>query len=251
MQNGRIDILMYHSISDYPGPTNIAPSIFAQQIETIARLGVPVVSMDALLQARLGGAPLPPRCVVITFDDGFQDFADVAWPILQQHGFTAINYLPTRYVGEYDVWEGGTMPRPIMNWSTIKSLADAGALFGSHTVSHPNLTHLSERELDVELTGSRAVIEEKLERDVPHFAPPYGATNARVQARIAASYSTSVGTYLDYTGSDGDVLNLPRIEMFYFSDLGRWERYLQGRDANYLRVRRALRQVGKLRKLVG
>lgn len=251
MQDGRVDILMYHSISENPGPTNIAPDIFAKQIEVIAHVGVPVITLDTLVQARQTGAPLPPHSVVITFDDGFQDFADTAWPILERHGFQAINYLPTRYIGEYDVWEGSDAPRPIMTWATIKTLVGAGALFGSHTISHPNLTTLNAVDLAQELSASRIMIEDKLGCDIPHFAPPFGAVNARVRAQIAKHYDSSVGTHLYSAGPSSALLDLPRIEMFYFTDIARWERFLSGNDGYYLPLRRALRQVGKLRRLVG
>jgi len=250
MKSGRIDILMYHSISESPGPTNIAPHIFEQQIDAIAKSGVPVISMDQLLAARNGQGELPERSIVITFDDGFQDFADTAWPILERHGFTAINYIPTRHVGGHDVWEGPDNPRLIMNWATIKDLSNAGALFGSHTISHPDLTRLNADDLERELAISRTTLEEKLDREIRHFAPPYGATNGSVQARIAAHYDTSVGTRLDGANHASDRLDLPRIEMFYFSDMARWTHYLTHNDTRYLAVRRAMRQVGKLRKLV-
>ena len=82
------DILMYHSISDAPGPTSISPQIFSAQMDAIADAGVAVISMDDLAD-RLGRGALAPRAVAITFDDGFSDFAKVAWPILRVHNFAA------------------------------------------------------------------------------------------------------------------------------------------------------------------
>ncbi len=234
---------MYHSISDGDGPTNIAPSIFADQMAALAESGIEVISLD-----RLVNGDLPERSVVITFDDGFQDFADVAWPVLAAHGMTAINYLPTAYLGRWDEFEPDTNRRAIMSMATVRDLADAGAEFGSHTVSHANLTGLSPAEQVAELTKSKKELEDGLGRRIRHFAPPYGATDAEINARIGQHYKTSVTTQLGYaTGTDA-LTALPRLEMFYFTDLRHWQGYLSGKSG-YLHLRRALRAVGQLRNL--
>lgn len=251
MAVGRVDILMYHSISDAPGPTNIAPQIFEDQMAAIAESGVPVVSMDTYLTARSGKSVLPPHAVIITFDDGFQDFADVAWPVMSRHGFPAINYLPTKHIGGFDSWESGAEPRRIMAWQTVRDLIADGASFGSHSETHPDLTKLTSVKLEQELAASRMELEDKLSRPIAHFAPPYGASDARVRAYVSANYATSVGTYLDHASHNSDLLDLPRIEMFYFRKISRWREFLTGVDRSYLRRRRMLRRLGKMRNRFG
>jgi len=239
-----VDILMYHSVSNRGGATAIPPAVFAEHMAAIADARVPVITLDELLAAREGQARLARRSVVLTFDDGFQDFADAAWPVMAKHGFRPVVYLPTAFVGRTEGWRGiADPPRALMGWGTIRALAREGVIFGSHTVHHPNLDAMTADEVEAELVRSRAEIEDRIDRPVRHFAPPYGMANARVRAQIAESYHTSVGTRLDEVRADADLFDLPRLEMYYFRSPARWRAHLAGRGAAYLGLRRGLRAV--------
>lgn len=237
-----IDILMYHSVSDAGGPTSIPPATFAMQMQALSESRVPVISLDDLVTARDGGAALPPRSVIVTFDDGFRDFADAAWPVMARHGIRPMVYLPTGFVGRTEGWKGIREPaRSLMDWATVRRLADEGVGFGSHTVSHPDLDSLAPGALAEELDRSQHEIEDRLGRRADHFAPPYGIAGARVRAEIARRYLTSVGTRLRQAGPRDALHDLPRIEMFYFADEGRWRDALAGTGRAYLARRRMLR----------
>jgi peptidoglycan/xylan/chitin deacetylase (PgdA/CDA1 family) len=239
-----IDILMYHSISDRGGATSIAPATFAAQMAAIAEAGVPVITLDDYLAARDGRGKLAPHSVIITFDDGFQDFVDAAWPVMAKHGFKPIVYLPTAFIGRAEGWRGiADPPRTLMGWGTIRALAGEGVVFGSHTVSHPDLDALPEDARGAELQRSKTVIEDRLSSPVRHFAPPYGIAGLEVRVEIAALYKTSAGTRLGQAGLADDPHDLPRLEMFYFTDIGRWRAHLAGRGAAYLAARKGLRAI--------
>lgn len=243
----RIDILMYHSISDASGATSISADIFADQMAAIAEAGVKVITLDDLVSGLDGGFDLPSRSVIITFDDGFMDFAKTAWPVLDHHGFRSIVYLPTAQVGRDENWDQPVQsPRPLMHWADIRHLAASGVVFGSHTVSHPNLNTLTNAELECELDRSRQEIEHHLGEQVHHFAPPYGLANDMVRAQISARYHSSVGTRLGTASSTSCRFDLPRLEMFYFRDIDRWRDHLAGRGDAYLLGRKLLREAGKL-----
>lgn len=236
-------ILMYHSVSERGGATAIAPGVFAMQMRVLAESGVPVLSMDGWLAARRAGS-LPPRSVVITFDDGFQDFADVAWPVMKPLGFRPIVYLPTGFVGRAEGWKGiAAPPRALMGWEAIGRLAGEGVEFGNHSVSHPDLTGLAPERLIEEIAVARHEIEARLGRDCAHFAPPYGLADRAVRAAIRGAHATSVGTRLGEARPGCDLFDLPRIEMFYFRDESRWRDHLAGRGGAYLAARRAMRWV--------
>ena len=244
------DILMYHSISDAPGPTSISPQIFSAQMDAIADAGVAVISMDDLAD-RLGRGALAPRAVAITFDDGFSDFAKVAWPILRVHNFAATVYLPTGLVGGHERWRHcQSPPRQLMDWATVRDLAHAGVCFGSHSVTHADLTAIDSDELRAELEQSKTRIETETARPAHHFAVPYGRSNSRVIEHIAQLYATSVGTVLGTANARDNIHDLPRLEMLYFTDTARWQTHLAGKGGAYLARRKVLRRIGQVVRFV-
>ena len=238
---------MFHSIADALGPTSVAPAVFAAQMQALAQSGLPVIALDQLVAARQGGAALPPRSVILTFDDGFSDFAAVAWPVLRDQGWPVCVYLPTGPVGGHEHWRGqASPPRPLLGWDLIERLAGAGVTFGAHTVSHPDLLALAPAARLAELEQSRDTIAARLGRAPTHFAPPYGRSDAALRQMLAGLFDSSCGTRLDQAGPGSHLHDLPRLEMFYFTDIRRWRAHLAGRGAAYLLWRRGLRRLRSL-----
>jgi glycosyltransferase involved in cell wall biosynthesis/peptidoglycan/xylan/chitin deacetylase (PgdA/CDA1 family) len=98
-------VLMFHRIADphrtlwlNPGLVSATPTVFGRIAELLAR-DYYVVSMDEALDAVVRNRPLPPRSVLLTFDDGYRDFAVNAWPTLKRYGLPATLFVPTAYVG--------------------------------------------------------------------------------------------------------------------------------------------------------
>lgn len=238
---GVVSVLMYHSISEDPGPTSIAPPIFRMQLEELVATGVPVLPLAALV----GDAPIPPRAVVITFDDGLVDFAETAVPMLRDFGFPVINFLPMARLGGRDDWgrSGNRRPRPILAPDRVVALAREGVAFGAHSLTHADLTALGAEECAREVTASGDALEELLGVPCEAFAAPYGAVNEAVLAVIRARYRVAVGTRLARVTARDDRLDLPRIEMLYYQDRKRWRAFLEHREEWYLRSRQVLRRV--------
>ena len=253
-----VPILMYHSISERRGPTAIPPGVFAAQLEALADHGFEALPLSSIVARMRAGEPLPPRSFVLTFDDGYEDFAVHAHGQLAARGYPATVFLPTDKVGGTADWDGpgaggaadwdgpaAGAPR-IMTWETIRELADAGVAFGSHGATHRDLTALPHDELEAELAASKRAIEERLAGPVTSFAMPYGSTSPAVRRQIGKVYACAVGTRLERARSGADLFDLPRLDMWYFRDARRWRRFLEGRAEAWLAARRALRRLRKL-----
>jgi colanic acid/amylovoran biosynthesis glycosyltransferase len=93
-------VLTYHRIGDVregpPGIVSATPAAFRRQMRWLASTGR-AVSLEDVLRAREGGAPLPRHAVLITFDDAYADFATHAWPVLRGHGLPATLFVPTGF----------------------------------------------------------------------------------------------------------------------------------------------------------
>ena len=237
-----IPILMYHSISESPGPTSIPVEVFADQMQAIAEEGWSVIPLSELASWHSGKNELPNKTLAITFDDGFTDFHDCALPILMKHGFHTTMFVPTQRVGREEDWAGHSQsPRKIMDWETLTSIDGNGVEIAPHSRSHADLSALSASALEDEVLGSKSDLENRLGRQVRHFAPPYGRVNEAVLNCVGDAFDISVGVELGLATRRSDIRNLPRLEMHYYRDGKQWRRFLRGQGAFYLSLRKMLR----------
>lgn len=236
-----VDILMYHSISDGPGPTCIPPAIFREQLDVLADCGYRAASLAGLDAWLRGGAPLAERTVILTFDDGFADFATTAFPAIQARGWSATVFVPAGKMGGWDDWEPPGRRRRLLDPDTVATLARAGVDFGGHGMSHVDLTRLAPDERLREIAGAREVLEALTGRRVVAFAPPFGRTTAEVRREVEHHYRLAAGTRLARAGPASDPYDLPRIEMWYFRNPRRWRAYLRSPQTPYFALRRVLR----------
>ena len=169
---------MYHSISDDPEPdrsayykTCTSPQRFREHMQTLKDEGFTTTDLISLVSQKAEDTATDgSRRVVITFDDGFEDFYSEAWPVLNDFGFTATMFLPTDFIGDERCEFLGI---PCLTWEEVRKLADLGITFGSHTCSHPKLVELDQASLESELKDSKQSIESRLEKSVDTFAQPF------------------------------------------------------------------------------
>ncbi|MET4045461.1 peptidoglycan/xylan/chitin deacetylase (PgdA/CDA1 family)/2-polyprenyl-3-methyl-5-hydroxy-6-metoxy-1,4-benzoquinol methylase [Bradyrhizobium sp. RT6a] len=215
----RIPILAYHRIAT-DGPTELAPyrlspEAFQEQMLWLRRNGYHTINSEQLARCIANDHPFLGRPVLITFDDGYEDFAERAWPILQRNDFSAEVFIVADLVGRRAEWDGSFgLPAPLMDTATIVSLAAEGVAFGSHLASHPRSDGLSTLEVAEELLRSRIQLEKWLGRSVTSLAAPFGCTDQRLRILAAeCGYTIGFNTANRAATLKDDPLDLPRIEV--------------------------------------
>lgn len=238
-------ILMYHSIAAGGSPLETSPDTFARQMEWLST-HARVAPLSEVVDSVAGGKPLPPKTVVLTFDDGFADFYSQAAPVLRQFGFPATVFLPTAYCGRTNQWPGqpAWVPeRPLMTWEQIRELAGNGYSFGAHSEHHPDLTAISCTEAEREIAGSRREIESRVGRPADYFCYPYGKWNAAVRELVARSYRGACATSAGAVELDADPHALPRVDAHYLRSPLWFGRLFTRRFLTYLAARRTVRRL--------
>jgi peptidoglycan/xylan/chitin deacetylase (PgdA/CDA1 family) len=181
----RVPILVYHSIAPiHPGQSteqrllDVDTATFRRQMSHLAANRYHVIPLGMLLDALQGQGGLPPRPVVITFDDGWLSQYEHALPVLEQMHFPATFFVITLQVGRGSMY---------MGVDDLKELQRAGMTIASHSRTHPNLTRVSDAQLREEVLGSRQDLQKMLGAAPDLFAYPYGSWNKRVAAAVQAA----------------------------------------------------------------
>lgn len=200
-----LPILMYHKVSPDPRVGGLGlrvhPANFETQIKWLAAQGYKSVSLDLAVAWVQKKGILPPKPIVITFDDGYRDNLRWAAPILKKYGFRAAIFLVNDQIGLTNAWDEalGAPTNYLLNETEILNMAVDGFQFGSHTRTHRRLTDLSASEARKEISGSREALQKRLGIQMKYFCYPYGSTNRQVleltrKAGYAAAFTTSQGT---------------------------------------------------------
>jgi len=215
----RINILTYHRVGDFPQrmPSHRGQychvTRFESQMQMLSRAGYAVISLDEAAASLRGETVLPPRPVVLTFDDGYVDFLEYAAPILDRHGYPAVVYAVAGMLGETSQWVApeGLTPAPLMTAAQLREAQSMGFTIGSHTLSHPRLASLKTQAVVEEVSISKRMLEDVLGTRVDHFCYPYGSHDIRaVEAAADAGYVTGTTCLRAIATPEDDLLSLPR-----------------------------------------
>src|SRR5437773_913184 len=198
-QTAQTIIFCYHLLVDkvrYPG-TEITPAAFEAQMKELKDRGITVISMQDLLAWKRGEKNIPPRCAVITFDDGYKSQYEVAWPIMKKYGYPFTMFIYTEGVRGGALGGGGAI-----TWEQLADMRDNGVDIEAHTATHQDLreghaitlvgqgvkktrTKLTgaayEQWLQNEVVGSKQLLEQRLGIKVNCFAVPFGNYNEHVK----------------------------------------------------------------------
>ncbi len=208
-----IPILMYHALlelDDDATPTQLewttSPQNFAAQMDYLAQAGYTTIGFDDLLAYLERGEPLPPKPVLITFDDGHYTFRTEAWPVLKAHGLRVTLFVVTDYAAY----------RGYLNWEQITELAGEGVVIGSHSLDHSALTQMNVAEALRQVNDSKSLIEEHVDQPVTLFSYPYGAYDDTVIAILAqVGYGAACTINPSFYQHRGDPYRLNRIHPTY------------------------------------
>ena len=199
-----VPMLAYHKVGDTEEAYSVAPADFERQMAFLADKGYTAVTMADLVGHMTAGTPLPPRPVVITFDDGYADNYYTALPIMKKYGMRATVFVVTDFLGE----------RPYMTWDELKALRAAGTEIGSHTLHHRELPELPAAERLRDVAMSKDGLEWRLDAPVRFLAYPFGRYDADTKAALrAAGYRAAVSTRLGLNNPGDDLFALKRINI--------------------------------------
>jgi len=170
-------VLMYHKVNDlWPNPTTVPTAAFDEQMRLLGELGYATVSLDAVLEHYLRGAPLPPKAVLLTFDDGYRDNLENALPILRRHGYPAVLFVPIGFLDDARPLPHEESLRLLgirnetVDWDELAELEMGGIRIESHGIGHKPLSELEPAEATREIALSKLRLEERLGREVEAFA---------------------------------------------------------------------------------
>lgn len=212
-KGGRVPILTYHRVvEEIPvGRGRRVPYVlredFEEQLRALQRRGYRSITFEELgdcFSRRHGLAMPSEKVVIITFDDGWRDNYEVAFPLLLKYGFRATFFLTAGRVGKPGY----------MNIGEIREMRRAGMEFGSHTLTHPRLTLIGEEEAWREIYHSKILLEGLLGEEIDTFSYPYGDYNKRIEDMVRrAGYIFACSSEFGDNDGKADEFRLKRILM--------------------------------------
>ena len=225
-KSAAVMVLCYHRLEPKPRPKDplaITPQEFEAEMQALKDNHFTVIPMQDFLAWRRGDKDIPPKCAVITIDDGYVSGYDAAWPILKKFGYPFTMFVYINYINS-----GGKS----ISWDQLAEMRDAGVDIESHTYSHADLRKPDDKyavdkhnfeliQKDVQTLGvdgwlrkeivdSKAVLEKQLGIKVNCLAYPFGKYNEKVREIIkAAGYEAAFTVYgqrIGYSSPPYDLL---------------------------------------------
>lgn len=208
-------VLQYHHVSDTtPRVTSVTPAEFRSHMQFLADNGFEVVPLSSLVAAVQRGEAPPLRAVAISFDDGYQNIADEAVPILKEYGFPYTLFVAAEPLA--------APHKGMMSMATLTQLASEGAELANHSFAHEHLVRrLPEEDLAAwkarvrnNLLRTEAVLEQlRGKADTPMLAYPYGEYNAELQALVGELGMVAFGQQSGALGQHSNLTALPRFPL--------------------------------------
>ncbi len=246
-RKSEIPVLMYHRvIKDISEKgvhgTYVTVEQFEEHMKILKNMGYETVTFEDFLHNRFKQRfNKNKKQIMITFDDGYVDNYDYAFPILKKYEFKAIIYLVSHL--DYNKWDVENINNPekkfqLMSKEQLLDMAKYGIEFGGHTKTHVKLSRIEVEEARDEIFESKESLENLLDTKLISFAYPYGDLNDRVkQIAEEAGYKFAVATDSGSVCFSDDLFQIRRIGIFpTITNLG-FKRKIKG-NYNFIKIKR-------------
>ncbi len=215
----KVPILLWHHIAVSPIGSRyyVPPDTFDAELKLLHNWGYTTITTTELVQAITQGASLPPRPMLLTFDDGNEDNYTNAFPIMKKYGFTGVLYIVVQYMNTPNY----------MTMDQIKEMADAGWEIGSHSETHRDLVGGTE-DMRYEIVQSRQDLEDRLGVPILTFAYPFGQEDSAAGDYVHfAGYIAAMGASgFSWDQGKGNLFMLQRCEIKGSDDAKTFTRFL-------------------------
>ncbi len=201
---GGVPVLMYHSISTNPGNSLcVSEKQFEEELAWLHSQNYHTITADQFCDALLSGAQLPEKPVLLTFDDGYKDNYQAAWPIMKKYGFVGTFFIITNSVGPNSI-----------DWEQLSDLLKSGNSIGSHSVHHLDMATLKESSQESELLDSKKTLESRLGISVSTFCYPAGKYNqTTINLLSKLGYKAAFTTASGYVRHGDNQYKLTRLRI--------------------------------------
>jgi peptidoglycan/xylan/chitin deacetylase (PgdA/CDA1 family) len=227
----RVPILYYHQVAEGVSPKQgVSPLSFKAQIDYLQKNRYRTIGFEDLSNHFKTGHPLPPRPIIISFDDGYLNTFTCAYPILKKAGFKATTFVVSGFIGGETCWEGtGERVVPLMTREHILTMSADGFPFGGHTKTHKNLTSISLAEAKNEIESGKNDLEDLLQKPILSFAYPYGNFNDQIITLVKdCGFTAARIVHTDNTHRQEDLLKLRCVKINGLTPAWKFKYYLTG-----------------------
>lgn len=219
-----VPVLLYHAVTAHPPPGleryTVHPRAFSEHVRVLRDAGRIGLTMSAFAACLGHGSQLPARPVLVTFDDGYADFLD-AGAQLAGAGLPSTLYVTTGQLGA-----PGMLTRRQLR--SLSGMVEVGA----HSRTHPRLDELPPERRRDEVFGSKADLEDVVQRPARSFAYPHGNYDQAVrQTVVDAGFGSAAAVKNALSHDHDDPFAVARITVTAGTSAEGIAQLLQGRGA--------------------